>query len=359
VIQAASKDDTEERTILKRWSVALPLGIFALHLIWNGVSTIPSVVLQWMVWMVTHPFADYGLSNYRYQTPFWLLFANAVGATSTTSYLVLCILTNIVALLTVWWLGTRKWGALAVLLFLAHPISYILWTWIGLEDAVTVICTAVLLFVSSRWLILGAVVLGTLNHPAMIFLMPSVLGLRHLSEPEAVSRQTLVFGAAGVGLGTLACFGVQSQLDFELQTRLDYLLGMPFDYWRQINLSHLPLVLYSFGFALWIPLVWCVRSYFFAGRRYFLFFLGCMMTFYGITFFSRDTTRIFALLSWAPMLHCLLSGSRLRLREGQQADAYFGQALFLTAILGWLAPHFFLWNGQVRILPFLKWMTAW
>ena len=62
-------------------------------------------------------------------------------------------------------------------------------------------------------------------------------------------------------------------------------------------------------------------------------------------FFAQDTTRVFALLAWGPLLYCLVhllatsSG-----REGRVLRVLVGAAIVVTIA----APKNFAWKGDIR-----------
>ena len=71
-----------------------------------------------------------------------------------------------------------------------------------------------------------------------------------------------------------------------------------------------------------------------------------MVGLYGVTFFTLDTTRVFAILSWAPTLYMLITSFH-ELSLGPQPSPSYGALIRWSALLGWLAPHLFVWDGAV------------
>ncbi|MDX1556582.1 MAG: hypothetical protein R3212_11190, partial [Xanthomonadales bacterium] len=77
------------------------------------------------------------------------------------------------------------------------------------------------------------------------------------------------------------------------------------------------------------------------------------LAFLGITFFTDDSTRVFAMLAWAPALHALMYAVRVHREAGRERIAQgIQQALLLLAIVGLLVPRFLIWESRIVPTPF-------
>ncbi len=101
------------------------------------------------------------------------------------------------------------------------------------------------------------------------------------------------------------------------------------------------------GFAVWIPLVVMWWYYYRENPRLFTAYGICLCLFFAVTFFCKDTTRVFALLSWAPTIHMLIYTWRLASQEQDKRAHEFRSTLVFAGLFGWLVPHLFVWDGAI------------
>ena len=278
--------------------------------------------------------------------PLHLFLAHGIGATSQDAYVSWGVLLLGLAYLVVWWLARHRWGAMGgnqlFALFLASPIAYLLLQSIGLEDALAVLGVAPLLLCRNPWLLGAAGIVGAFAHPSCLLAGGALLWLRYLAGEELDYR-------AGVGLliglvAVLLCF------PGTLNSRWDYIFTQGLGRLLYHHLVYLPLALWSFGLALWLPgvvagrLLWRARPWY-AGA------LGVYLLFsWAVTALMLDTTRVFVLLTWAPLLHGLLVA-------GETADETYHDLLRLTARWGWLAPALGIWSGEIRSNGWTAWLS--
>jgi len=123
-------------------------------------------------------------------------------------------------------------------------------------------------------------------------------------------------------------------------------MNIPWTYWVRINVTHFPLVLYSMCFALWIPVILMIVLFFKNNRRFYGFYLLVMVGCWCITLVTKDTTRVFALLSWGPTLYCLMHTWRSEGTISAKVGA-FRASIVTCALLGWCMPRLFVWEGKV------------
>ena len=122
--------------------------------------------------------------GYYLEAPLHFLVAHALGATTRVPYLVFCVAMVLLGYGLFAWLGRRRWGDRGLLLMgvllVAHPVTYILHTWLGLADGITFALTVVVLLSGSAPLVGLAAALGMLNHPMFALVLASVVALRWL-----------------------------------------------------------------------------------------------------------------------------------------------------------------------------------
>lgn len=225
----------------------------------------------------------------------------------------------------------------------------------------TVLGTIFLLLPGSAWLTLAVSTVMTFNHPAAWFLVPALLALRFLAHDRAgLTRQST---AAFLGLlaGSAMAKAVTLVAGITPYPRWRYILDTYWTNWLDMNFSQLPLALYSFHFALWLPVVTMLLVLVKNNRALALGYLLCLGMFYGVTFFCDDTTRVFALLSWAPTLYVLLYTWQKTRDDPSVMSLLFRLSLLVVACFGWLAPHLFIWKGAVYMPGFanMRVVVAW
>jgi hypothetical protein len=197
------KRDWPTRT-LESDGYKLYFSILLLNLFWNGVSSADGFAppvrggppLRYVTSTAQDPFACPLEKNQLRETPFFFLLALSVGATTYRKYLLLCGVMAAAVQIAFLCASVRKLGkengVVASLLFLAHPVTYIMNTWLGMVDPVTVACSMVVLFTERPLSVLAAAALSMYNHPATIFIVPSLLALKFVAKPSAAMIPTLL-----------------------------------------------------------------------------------------------------------------------------------------------------------------------
>jgi hypothetical protein len=321
--------------------------IFLLNLFWSGFSAVTLTSLKQvdaLAEMAARPFEFHYEGNYYQEAPLFLILAHTVGAVTRRKYLLFCLAMIATAHASVLGLAVRKLGkprgVTAALLFLAHPVTYILHTWIGMFDPLTVACTAVLLFARGVVPVLLAAVVATMNHPSTAFIVPALMAIRLLDRPRNATPASLAAGLGGVVAGKVFLALTQRLYPFPVYTRWHYFRDVPFHHWLVVNFSYFSLAVYSFAFALWAPLTAAILARHATARRLTVAFVVSIAGLYGVTFLTLDTTRVFAILTWAPTLYYLSSSER-------DPTPGLGRLIRWTALLGWLAPHLFVWDTKL------------
>jgi hypothetical protein len=343
--EITAKPDAIWETVVGRWPL-LPWVALIATVLANGLGTVPAETVRELHSFAADPFSPRLLRTFEGETPFFFFMAQGLGAVTIPRYLALCASLVVLAYVLVY-VAERRAGAppalLCVLLFAAHPIATILQTWLGMVDCLTVVCTVALLFSQSLLAVAAASLVLTLNHTAALIITLPLLVLRWLSRDSGAGAKQVGVALAALLTGRVLLLVVHGG---QLATRFGQMRGMRWTHWANINITHFPLIVYSMCFALWIPVVLMILLFFNRDKRLYGFYLLCMAGFYAITIVTMDTTRVFALLSWAPTLFCLMH--TWRKTPGTAPDAVmFRASVVASVLLGWWMPRLFVWDGKL------------
>lgn len=334
----------------------LPLGVFLLGILIWGVGFIPSGALESMATQAAHPFVDYGQPTYHWQQPLWLLWASWAGITTVTGYQWWSAGWALWAVLVACGAAWMAWGRLWAVLVLVSPISYILTTWIGLEDPLIVVCTAAVLWGGGPVMMAGAGLLGALTHPIAVIAPAMVLVLRRRNRGgDAVTVEEMVWWGMGTVVGGIICMAAVPP-DIMAEGRWARAADRSLWEWAVLSSQQLPVALYGMAFGVWVPLVWAVRGYWLESMKFFNAFAVCMVIALALTMVTLDTSRVLALLTWAPILLALRRAERIASAGPSGWDHAYLACLVWTGWLGILAPRVCIWSGRGMMIPFLEWL---
>lgn len=291
--------------------------------------------------------------NYFQESPLLPIMAHHLGLVSRLSFNLLCLATIIGALgLFAYFCRKKIEYSLAFTIFAllqGHPVITVLLSWLGMPDGITFAATIWALFATS---LVGLALLGVIcafNHPIAVFAIPAVLLLRRLAKDKGITWWHPVVAVIALGLGMLAVQWFLHLCDINTYSRLNHATALEFKFWVKQNLSFLPMTIFSFHNVVWPAIGICILAAYRFNRLYFIVFALTQLGFYVITFFCLDTTRVFALLAWAPAIHCIIYSCRL-LRD-QQQDALYEQTrklLLVVALIGILIPNYYVYLGTVH-----------
>lgn len=302
------------------------------------------------------PFVQWPPLNYQHASVPLLVLAYATRLNTPAGFFALCLLLIMLGYMAIGALARRAWGTemalLAVVLALAHPITSSLFFWVGMPDALTFLLTALLLFVRAGPVVFVVAFVGAANHPALFFAAPVLLLLRVLARDEGIGYRQLAICVAGVVLGVIAVRVFFAVLDIEIFGRVSWLLSKDLGHFLRINLRRIVYALFSFHGLLWFALAFVSWVTFRCNKAYVVVLGLAHLVFYGITFFTDDTTRVFALLMWAPALHALIYGIRCQRVQGEEGAAIgLQQAVLILALMALLMPRFVIWKSRFLPMP--------
>jgi hypothetical protein len=265
-----------------------------------------------------------------------------------------------VFVLSFYWLGLVRLVAVAsrrlsltdlvlvVLVATFHPAAMIAHSWTCHPDALTYLLTLTLLFARRPLACAGIAALGAWTHlPMWLGLCASAIVLWFaFAEPRARPRALAVLGGCLVGaltckLALLLC-GIAITED-RFAAAAAHPLPVLLRYWTDPGWP----ILYTLSFAhfVWLPSLLLVLRR--VAPPAVLGLLATQALALGATFFTEDTTRVFAFLAFGPLVYGLVRA----LEVPAPHRAYFMRPLVLVGVLVTLAaPKYFAWKGRLHDL---------
>ena len=250
----------------------------------------------------------------------------------------------------------RKFGPGIALLFTAllamNPLTTVLLSWLGTPDGLTFALSVPFLGASSVPLLFLLAALGVANHVMFIIPVMEMLVLRWVSEAKIRwTHLAAALAGAGVGFGAVQAFLFFNHI--QVMSRLGYIFTKSLAAWVANNTEHFSLTLFSLYNIQWLLVLLCMVMFFRKDWRYYACLLVFLLLNYGVVFFTYDTTRIYALLSWGIFMHCLFHSYQLSLRADPQqgtdrpVQKRFFRALAIVGCLSVVAPRFYSWVGAI------------
>jgi hypothetical protein len=199
-----------------------------------------------------------------------------------------------------------------------------------------------------------------LNHPAFIIAATEILILRWVSHNEIKKRHLAVVILGGV----IGYALIQAFLDFNhiqiAVSRLDFILANNIFSWVRMNALHFPMTLFSLFNIQWLIILASIIMFFKTNRTFYSCLLIVLLINYGITFFTKDTTRVFAILSWGILMECIFHSYDISRDKQDQEPAYQKQYLLTVLIVGFLAfisPRYYSFDGAIHPTPFYEFLN--
>lgn len=337
------------------WLVVTIGFLFTIEL--NGVGLVPGEGYQKYA---QHPFVtrvDISPTNEWQESILLPLIAFWLGATTRVTFNALCVAILLLGYSSFLVGSVRRNGqAVTILLFtllLGHPVTAIIWSWIGLPDCLSFLYVVLSLFVRSRLAFFSLASLSMMNHPAGAIAVGSIVVLRLVAHEKTITLHHCGLVLAGGLVGGVLVRAFMAYHEIFVRSRLDYLLAMSLGEWVQLNLSTLPSTLFSFQQTLWFVMVFLFFMFARKDPMYFRVLGVIMIAAYGITFFTLDSTRVFVMLTWGATIHAISHCISLNKTEYGELDAKTVLGVIgVFAIAGLLIPRFYIWNGGIHHTPF-------
>ena len=345
----------------KLWFLYLVLLFIVVTLI-NGVGIVPEEPYQRLS---ENPFitrTDIHFNNYWQETVLLPVVAHYLGLTGTITFNALTFVFIVGAYSSFSWLTFRRWGSTLALivatLLITSPLTTVLLSWLGTPDGLTVLLSIPFIYTQSGVLIFFLALLGAANHPTFIIATLEILILRWVAR-DHINIKHIILAIIGVGSGYgsvkffLYAFGI------DVASRLDFMQLRNMGEWVKMNMNVLPITFFSLFNIQWLVLVVCLVMFYQKDKLFYSLILIVLLTNYGITFFTLDTTRVFSLLSWGVFFICIFHSYKLTIsmrKEESHHNKQFLQSLIIIGMVSFIAPRFFSWGGEVHSTPFFEWI---
>ncbi|TAN37461.1 MAG: hypothetical protein EPN23_05580 [Verrucomicrobia bacterium] len=343
--------DAAVRRYAQKYFMLCLVAMVLFTLLYYGLGVVPR---EFYRELATNPYiqrTDIHRQNYFQESPLLPVLAHLTGLGSRWAFNAFCFTFLAVGFVFLMRASRRRYGAFWALLLLgallAHPVTLVLLSWLGMPDSMTFLITALLLYTRRSWVMVVLVLLGSYNHPIMMFVAPAVLGLRLLARENGLAYRHLAFVVLGAVGGWLAVRFFLHVNSIAVVSRAAYMGDQNLAFWIKYNLTHLPLALFSFHNVIWFALGACLLVLARFDKRYVLAFLTLQFLFYGITFFCLDTTRVFALLAWAPAWHCLVYALQRTEAASFALRRQLERLLVVVVMMGLLAPTYYSYLGEL------------
>jgi len=350
------------------WPVALGL-LFGLIIIINGISLIPYQIYQRLS---ENPFVtryDIGVQNYWQESVLLPVVTYHFHWTTYRSFNFVCLVIIVASYALFSFLSYRKFGSIPVIIFstllFTNPLTTILLTWLGSPDPLSVLFTMPFLFFNSGVLMFGLSILGATNHIVVAIASVEILLLRWIAG-DGIKIKHVLFSIAGSIFGIMFVKAFIAIHEIRISTRLDQIFLEEIHTWFELNSRNFSMTTFSFLNVQWLVLLTCVLMFFAEDRRYFVTVFMIMLLNYGVTFFTYDSTRVYILLTWGVVFHCIFHSFHLD-QISPRASTYEKQFLQLSALVGILSiifPRYYSWNGDIHSTPFyeslerlFRWLT--
>lgn len=246
---------------------------------------------------------------------------------------------------------SETWSLVFLAIVVFHPISVIVFTWMGHPDAVLFLCTAVLFFADSAWILFAFSLMGSLaNSSQMFIIVLMVLALRGATEPLFTRHRKYLAVPCGWIVGRILVELYLWWFDIWIKVSRG---DMVVERWMRNawggydNPDYIWQTLYSAYLSCWpLFLVVCYLS-FSVSRRLGVLLVLSNAAALGVTLAVVDHTRILAILLWGPFVYSLYrTVSHLpRLRSWKRG--LLMTALFVSLIGGFFCRKEYSFDGQL------------
>jgi len=242
-------------------------------------------------------------------------------------------------------------------ILITSPLTTVILSWLGTPDGLTFALTIPFLFTTSSLLIFILAILGTTNHVVFTIAASEILVLRWIACGKIKAYHliiVLIGGTAGFLLVKLFLTFNHIQI---MESRLDFILSKDLTFWIKMNAADFPMSLFSLFNIQWLIIIVSLLMFFKMDKIYYFFLLIILLFNFGITFFTKDTTRVFSLLSWGILLECIFHSYRLALKINSEGKSYQEQYLLALIIIGltsFITPRYYSWNGEIHTTPFYE-----
>ena len=333
--------------------------IFIMVVLINGIGLVPPEHYQRLS---QNPFVtrtDIDSNNYWQETVLLPIVAFYTQLTSRLTFNILCGFIILLGYLLYAQFVFRKYGSVEMLVFttilITNPLTTVLLSWLGTPDGLTFVLTIPFLFINSLFFIFFLAVLGTMNHTAFIIAASEILLLRWIAADKIKTLHMIFMVLGGIMGRILVNFFLMFNGIQITPSRLGYILSLDLNTWIVKNIANFPVTIFSFFNIQWLIIFVSVIMFFKRDKIYYVSLLIILVFNYGVAFFTEDTTRVFALLSWGILMMCIFHSYELSLDIDTEISTYHKQYLLALIVVGMtslITPRYFSWRTSVVMSPF-------
>jgi hypothetical protein len=347
-------EKTKKITSKKSWLAVLAF-VCLIVIFTNGIALDPAKDYQKLS---VNPFvtrSDINSNNYWQETVLLPVIAFFTRMNSPLTFSILCFAILIGAYILFSGMVFKRFGSFPALIFtsilIASPLTTILLSWLGTADGLTFLLTIPFLYTGSAILIFILAILGTMNHIAFLIAAIEILVLRLMARENIKIIHLAAITSGGI-IGLISVKVFLAVYHIQVESRLSFIFTVTLVDWAKKNLAAFPMTIYSLFNIFWLIIPICLFMFFNKDRRYYFFIFAILAFNYSVTFFSLDTTRIFSLLSWGVLIHCIFHSFELADKEDPSYKKQFLQALIVIGAVSLIAPRYYAWAGAIHTTPF-------
>jgi hypothetical protein len=328
----------------------------------NGVSLVPP---EHYYRLAQNPFVtrtDISLDNYWQESILLPLFTYYTHLNSKAAFHLFCVVIIILSFSLFALLSKRRYGKSLSLLFttllILSSLTTVLLSWVGMPDNITVLLTVPLFFTNSLLWFFVLSILGMTNHVVFAFVVMEILTLRWVAREKALNHWHFLVTILGLSVGYFVVNAFLAFNGINILNRIDFMSRYGLDSWAAWNTNYFPMTLFSLLNSQWLILAVCFIMFFNKDRRFFAAVFFFLVVNYLITFFTLDTTRVFALLSWGIVFESIFHSYHLARKESNDKyEKELSSALLLVAFLSIIVPRYYAFEGEIVLSPFKEFLT--
>jgi uncharacterized membrane protein len=270
----------------------------------------------------------------------------------TFNLLCFAILAGGYALFAGW--SYSRWGPvpafLSSALLITSPLTTVLLSWLGTPDGVSFVLTIPVLFLTSWPVLFVLSAIGSLNHVTVPAAALLILILRWCAR-DGINLRHIAATVLGGGTGYALARITLALLQIPAWSRFDNYFTRDLASWTERMARNLPVTVFSLFNIQWFLLIIIVVMFFSRDKRFYSAVIGIVLFNCLFAFFSNDSTRNFALVSWGVLIESAIHSYRLAADMDEPHRKEFLLAWTGVGIASFFAPRFYSWDGGIYSSP--------
>ena len=238
-------------------------------------------------------------------------------------------------------------GALSLMILALHPMMPIQFNYIGLVDGITILFSALLMFVHSPFGLVIIALFGVLNHPQMLIIsvMIAVLRFSRGNERFRLIHIVSIIGGLVIGYIIVQIFLLYFGIDIPV-SRLMMMVKPGIQHWLGLRVNELPLSVFTLYGGILVIVFICVYYGYKSRPLFYLMFLLIQVVSIVLVFFTLDPTRVFGLLTLPSVVLCVLytlDFAKLRIMDYSHLVIIF----LIILVTTYFVPKYYAWEGDI------------